>query len=343
LRFQNLNYKMTQNFPYNILDKQQIIQEINKLAASHLPFLFIIDYKAEQGYVIGKDELDERFVRFQIESTNQPINQSTNQLLNWQVHPVSLNKYQQKFEYVLEQIHKGNSYLANLTQPTKVQTNLSLLDLYQLGSAKYKLWLNSKFTLFSPEIFVRMNKGIISSYPMKGTIDASIPDAEALLLNDPKEKAEHATIVDLIRNDLSLVAEQVEVKRYRYVDKITTNKQDLLQVSSEISGHLPGNYRERLGDILFALLPAGSICGAPKQKTLEIIEHAEGYKRGFYTGICGWFDGSTLDSAVMIRFIEQEGNMLIFKSGGGITSQSDLKKEYEELIQKVYVPIRGVN
>jgi len=174
---------------------------------------------------------------------------------------------------------------------------------------------------------------------MKGTIDAAVPDAEAVILADPKECAEHATIVDLIRNDLSLVATDVEVKRYRYIDKLSTNKQNLLQVSSEITGRLPVDYHEQLGDILFALLPAGSICGAPKQKTLEIIEQAEGYERGFYAGICGYFDGSNLDSAVMIRFTEQNGDKLIFKSGGGITSQSDCEKEYEELIQKVYVPV----
>ena len=252
---------------------------------------------------------------------------------------MSLEDYRPKFDYVVEQIHLGNSFLTNLTQPTDVETNLSLLELYQLGSAKYKLWLNGLFTVLSPETFVRIEGQTITSYPMKGTIDASITNAEKIILNDPKEKAEHATIVDLIRNDLSLVAENVEVKRYRYIDKLKTNKQDLLQVSSEISGRLPENYLERLGDILFSLLPAGSISGAPKPKTLEIIENAEGYERGFYTGICGWFDGENLDSAVMIRFIEKNGDKLIFKSGGGVTAQSDLQKEYEELIQKVYVPI----
>jgi para-aminobenzoate synthetase component 1 len=131
----------------------------------------------------------------------------------------------------------------------------------------------------------------------------------------------------------------VEVKRYRYIDKLITNKKNLLQVSSEISGQLPLGFHHRLGDILFALLPAGSICGAPKAKTLEIIEQAEGYNRGFYSGIFGYFDGKNLDSAVMIRFVEQDDDKLIFKSGGGITAQSDLKNEYEELIQKVYVPI----
>lgn len=338
----NKFHAMTAFSPYLILNKQQLIDQINRLAASHSPFLFIIDYKAEQGYVIKHDELDDRFIQFHTEnypSTAQLINRSIHQLLTWNINPISLEKYQPKFDYVVDQIHKGNSFLTNLTQPTELSTNLSLFELYQLGSAKYKLWLNGQFTVLSPETFVRIEGRTISSFPMKGTIDATIPNAEEILLNDPKEKAEHATIVDLIRNDLSLVANHVEVKRYRYVEKLTTNRHDLLQVSSEISGQLPENFHKRLGDILFALLPAGSISGAPKKKTLEIIEQAEGYERGFYTGIFGYFDGTNLDSAVLIRFIEQQDEKIVFKSGGGITAQSELKKEYEELIQKVYVPV----
>src|SRR5665647_314114 len=332
---------MIDSFPYPILSKKILITQINELAALSLPFLFIIDYKAEQGYIIKQDDLDARFIRFQVES-NQSINQTdssreTNKLITWNIKPLTPEAYQPKFDYVVDQIHKGNSFLTNLTQPTELNTNLSLFDLYQMGYAKYKLWLNGQFTVLSPETFVRIEGRTISSFPMKGTIDAAITNAEEILLTDPKEKAEHATIVDLIRNDLSLVANHVEVKRYRYVEKLTTNIHDLLQVSSEISGQLPENFHERLGDILFVLLPAGSISGAPKKKSLEIIEQAEGYKRGFYTGIFGYFDGSNLDSAVLIRFIEQQDDKLVFKSGGGITAQSDLQKEYEELIQKVYV------
>ena len=332
---------MANHFPYILLNRQQIIEHINHLAVLGIPFLFIIDYKAESGYVIRQDEMDERFVKFAIEgvTSSHPLNNQVSYKITWQIKPLSLEDYQPKFDYVVAQIRLGNSFLTNLTQPTEVETNLSLLDLYELGSAKYKLWLNGMFTVLSPETFVRIHQGVISSFPMKGTIDAGVPNAEELILNDPKERAEHATIVDLIRNDLSLVAEQVEVKRYRYVEKLHTNKADLLQVSSEIAGRLPNDYYRQLGDILFALLPAGSICGAPKQKTLEIIEHAEGYKRGFYTGICGWFDGENLDSAVVIRFAEQQDDKFVFKSGGGITSQSELEKEYEELIQKIYVPI----
>ncbi|MCE5330649.1 MAG: aminodeoxychorismate synthase component I [Bacteroidales bacterium] len=330
---------MTRHFPYTLLNRIQLQQQINRLSASGVPFLFIINYKATAGYVIPTGELDSQFIRFQTETEYQQNKKETKRLLNWQTYPIPLKNYQPKFNYVQEQIHKGNSFLVNLTQPTEVQTNLSLFDLYNFGSAKYKLWLSRKFTVLSPETFVKIQDGVISSFPMKGTIDAALPNAESVILSDPKEKAEHATIVDLIRNDLSMVAGNVKVVRYRYIDQLSTNKGELLQVSSEITGNLPENYHQKLGDILFSLLPAGSISGAPKPKTLEIIEKAEGYERDFYTGIFGWFDGKNLDSGVMIRFIEQQADQLVFKSGGGITSQSELEKEYEELIQKVYVPL----
>ena len=218
------------------------------------------------------------------------------------------------------------------------------------------------FVCFSPETFIRIKGGRIYSYPMKGTLDASLPNAEKLLMEDRKEAAEHATIVDLIRNDLSRVAEDVRVDKYRYVDVLHTNKGDILQTSSEISGRLPEDYPHHLGEILDAQLPAGSITGAPKDKTMQIIQEAEGYDRGFYTGIMGIYDQGELNSAVMIRFIEEEtspvdfeadgeknfkasegkgdeaSRKLYFKAGGGITSKSDCRKEYEEVIQKIYLP-----
>jgi len=174
---------------------------------------------------------------------------------------------------------------------------------------------------------------------MKGTIDATLPDARRRLFEDKKEAAEHATIVDLLRNDLSQHATQVTVRRYRYFDRLTTHRGALWQTSSEIEGRLPDDYRSRLGDILLDMLPAGSITGAPKPKTMDIIAEAESYDRGFYTGVAGWFDGDDMDSCVLIRFMEQEGGRLYFKAGGGITFQSDMHSEYEEMKQKIYVPI----
>ena len=240
---------------------------------------------------------------------------------------------------MVDAIHAGNSYLVNLTAPTPVETDLTLLEIFQRSEARYKLWVKNHFVVFSPEIFVRICEGQISSYPMKGTIDARIPQAEQIILQDEKEAAEHATIVDLIRNDLSQIATHVHVARYRYIDRLETHHGPLLQVSSEVTGTLPATWQSCVGDLLFTLLPAGSITGAPKPKTLEIIAKAEGYERGFYTGVMGIYDGKQLDSAVMIRFMEQQGERMLFKSGGGITAKSDCHKEYEELIQKIYVPI----
>ena len=174
---------------------------------------------------------------------------------------------------------------------------------------------------------------------MKGTIGADVYNAEEIILNSSKEKAEHNTVVDLIRNDLSIVATDVEVNRFRYIDRISTNEGDLLQVSSKIIGKLPSDYYKTIGTLLFLLLPAGSVTGAPKRKTIEIIRNAETSERGYYTGICGHFDGKNLNSAVMIRFIENRDGELWFRSGGGITCNSNWNDEYHELIQKVYVPI----
>ena len=329
---------MNNNFPYPLLSKVQIVDFINSLSQKSIPFLFVIDYHAQNGYVIKLDELDQEFVRFELNGSAIQIPEKYSRF-HWEATPVAYDSFVGKFDEVVSQIKLGNSFLTNLTQPTSISTNLTLLDYYNLGQAKYKLWMKEQFVVLSPETFVKIEGGKISSFPMKGTIDASLPDAESIILNDPKEKAEHATIVDLIRNDLSLVASDVEVQRYRYVEKITTHQSSLLQVSSEITGTLPDDYLSQLGDILFSMLPAGSICGAPKQKTLEIIDKVEEYARGFYTGVCGCFDGQNLDSAVMIRFLEMVEGGLVYKSGGGITAQSEARKEYEELIQKIYVPV----
>ncbi len=244
-----------------------------------------------------------------------------------------------KFTLVKNEIALGNSFLLNLTCSTPVDTKSTLQEIFRMSNARYKIWLNDEFVCFSPEPFVKISNGKIRSFPMKGTIDAAIPDAQKVILNDPKETAEHYTIVDLIRNDLSMVSQRVRVERFRYFDTINTNEKRLLQVSSEICGDLEEGYQASLGDIIFALLPAGSVSGAPKKKTTEIIASAEGIPRGYYTGIAGLFDGRNLDSGVMIRFIEKRADKYFYRSGGGITSFSDPLSEYNEMIDKIYVPV----
>jgi para-aminobenzoate synthetase component I len=174
---------------------------------------------------------------------------------------------------------------------------------------------------------------------MKGTIDASIVNAQARILGDIKEMAEHTMVVDLLRNDLGIVGSKVRVEKFRYVEKINAGNKKLFQVSSKISANLQNNWHENIGDILTSLLPAGSITGTPKKKTIEILNKVEEYDRGFYTGIFGVFDGVNLDSSVMIRFIEKDKNAeLFYKSGGGITCDSNVELEYQELLDKIYLP-----
>jgi para-aminobenzoate synthetase component 1 len=211
--------------------------------------------------------------------------------------------------------------------------------MFAVSRARYKLLYKDRFLVFSPETFVKIEDGKIYAYPMKGTIDAGVPEASEKILADGKEMAEHVTIVDLLRNDLSAVATNVHVTRFRYLEEIRTTEKNLLQVSSEIVGHLPDGYESKLGDIVLGLLPAGSVTGAPKLKTVTIIREAENEPRGYYTGVVGLFDGRVLDTGVMIRFIENDGGTLYYRSGGGITIQSNPEAEYQEAIDKVYVPI----
>lgn len=318
-----------------MLTTHSIFDKMNELGALNVPFFFMIDFLKEQGEVIPLDALDPS-IQFSID---QRVVMTHPPTFHWKKMPIDRATYEQQFAIVHKHLRLGNSYLTNLTCKTGIDTNLTLHDIYTYAQAKYKLIYKNDFVCFSPERFVKITNGIISTNPMKGTIDAATPNAAETILNDEKETAEHATIVDLLRNDLSLVATHVKVTNYRYIEEVRTNDQTLLQVSSEIQGSLKPNYTKQLGDIFNQLLPAGSICGAPKKKTLEIIQEAESYQRNFYTGVFGVFDGKDLDSAVMIRFIEKEEQQMYFKSGGGITAKSQCNDEYLEMIQKVYVPI----
>ena len=326
--------------------KQNIIDRLNLFAGEKEPFLFVVNYAGTEAYIrkLSEIALDECLYDFEgiTNVKRQSLSTSAKNPM-WKVYEPNFEDYTKDFEIVKNNILRGNSYLTNLTCKVAVDCDLPFEEIFLRAKGKYKILLKNKksnrqFVCFSPETFVRIKNEKIYSYPMKGTIDASIPNARQILMNDEKETAEHATIVDLIRNDLSRVAEYVRVNRYRYIDVLHTNKGDILQTSSEISGNLPSDYQQHLGDILAAMLPAGSIIGAPKDKTMEIIQEAEDYDRGFYTGVMGIYNSGELNSAVMIRFLENDGLGTYFKAGGGITSKSDCRKEYEEVLQKVYLP-----
>ncbi|HYF68833.1 MAG TPA: aminodeoxychorismate synthase component I [Ohtaekwangia sp.] len=324
------------------MTKKQFIETLNAWGAARIPFLFIIDFEFENPVAVRLADVNDRDVLYDFKGvTNANVLQKSVEKINIlkkQFIPFSL--YEDKFNNVFRRLALGDSYLTNLTMKTEIEINQSLRDAFYWCHANYKLFYKDQFLVFSPETFIKIVDNKIFSYPMKGTIDATSPEAAQTILADKKELAEHVTIVDLLRNDLSQVASNVTVTRFRYLDELHTNQKNLLQVSSEIQGMLPTDCQSQLGDILDALLPAGSVSGAPKSKTLEIIAEVEQEKRGYYTGVFGYYDGVQLDSAVMIRFIEKRGNNLFYRSGGGITTQSKAALEYQEMIDKVYLPVK---
>lgn len=327
------------------MERSQFARQLNEWGRQRKPFLFITDFELENPLVFPLQEVDPAEILFDIEGfRNFPKTDFPDTTVSiLPKDPLPFEAYEKKFRYVYHHLCRGDSYLLNLTAKTGIRPDRSLLEIFHASAAPYKLWFRDEFLVFSPESFIKIRNGSIYTFPMKGTIDASVSGAKEKILNDEKELAEHVTIVDLLRNDLSLVATDVKVNRFRYVDIVRTSGKNLLQVSSEIVGSLPGDHLEHLGTLLVSLLPAGSVSGAPKARTIEILQQAEGEKRGYYTGVFGYFDGQELNSGVMIRYIEREGVKFVYRSGGGITTQSIARNEYEEILNKVYVPVDRVD
>ncbi|MDQ7084716.1 MAG: aminodeoxychorismate synthase component I [Sulfurovum sp.] len=320
------------------LDKTEGFERINTLGKAGKPFLFIVSYTQDKILAQTLDTLD-KDIWYQLDGWHNTSKKPTSKPYTFAKSPLAFTAYKQALDRVQEQIALGNTYLLNYTAKTPIHTSLSLQEIFTHSKAKFKLYYKDEFTCFSPESFVEISNDTIATYPMKGTIDANIPHAKATILANPKELAEHIMIVDLMRNDLGIIGSNVKVEKFRYVEKIQAGEKSLLQVSSKITATLAANWKDTLGTLLSQILPAGSITGTPKKSTVSLIKTIEAQERGFYTGVFGIFDGKNVRSAVMIRFIAKEEKQLYYHSGGGITLDSDAQSEYEELLDKIYLPI----
>jgi para-aminobenzoate synthetase component 1 len=329
-----------------MVPEPDFVGKMNFYGKKGIPFLFIIDFEMKFPVVLKLSELKDFRIKYFIDGVknynDDAVPTKGKKELNIRKYPVSFEVYKKAFDKVIKNEKDGNSYLLNLTFKNRVKINLGLEEIFYKSRARYKLYFKdtaNEFVLFSPETFINITGGNIFTYPVKGTIDAGIPNAKEILLSDEKERAEHLTVVDLLRNDLNIICKGVKVNKFCFIENVKTNSGNLLQMVSEIEGRIKPGLTGRFGDILFNLLPAGSICGAPKRKTLEIIKETELDSRGYYTGVFGIYDGKNLKSSVMIRFIEKNGDDCFYRSGGGITVYSDVKKEYNEMVKKIYAPI----
>lgn len=313
----------------------EFVEKINNFSKHGIPFITICDFSMDECIVCELGDAQKKGIFFEfgcLEGYEKGLSIKKAKLLK---EPPPFDEYRKKFDFIIDEIKNGNVYLLNLCCKSEIKTDLSLEEIYRYAKAPFKLYLKDRFVSFTPEPFVSIKGDRITTNPMKGTINANIKNAKELLLGSEKELAEHVMIVDLLRNDLGRVARGIKVDEFRYVERVN----DILQSSSKISGKLNMPLKGNLGDILAALLPAGSISGTPKISALNIIKKVEGFERGFFSGVCGVYDGEEFRSFVLIRFVEQEGDKLYYKSGGGITLDSDVLGEYNEMCEKIYFPI----
>ncbi len=316
-------------------------QKINQLYRNKIPFFFIVNYEQTEGYCV-EAPLNQKDVYFKFPTGGNKTFSKTPVNVEFESIPNNFKNYKNKYDQLQKHITEHEIVLANLTEKTEIKTNILIQDIFTFSNSKYQVYLPGRFVCFSPERFIRVDDGRIYANPMKGTIDAAVPEARQTILNDEKEVREHTATVNLLINELNTIANNVHVAKYRYIDVLKTGNKTLLQVSSEIVGDLLPEYINYFGDFIFSLLPAGSIVGTPKQRAFEVLSEIETIKRGYYCGVAGYFDGNVFDSAVLIRFIEQDidNGMLYFRSGGGITADSVCEKEYQEVLNKVYLPFR---
>ena len=307
---------------------------LNQLGSKRKPFIFIIDFELSN---LEFFDIYNKNILFDFDGFSNFKSDIKEMEYYLYKYPIEYSIFKNKFDRVIEHIRNGDCYLLNLSFPTAIDTNLSMEYIIKKAKAKFRFYLKDKFLFFSPERFIKIYNNKIYTYPMKGTIEESISNARNIILNNQKEFSEHLMVVDLLRNDINIVAKNTTVSKFRYITEIEAGESKLLQVSSEIVGELQDNWQDRMGDLIYALLPAGSISGTPKKKVIQIIKDVEGYNRGYFSGICGYFDGKNFDSSVMIRFIEKNNQDLIYKSGAGITVESNPISEYNEIIRKVYI------
>lgn len=321
--------------------KSVFYNKLDEFSNEGTPYFFAIDF-LQENFIFStledlkhQDKIQVVFPNF----TYKLDDEDNNIKIDLQPNGISFSDFFYQFNEIQQHIQNGNTYLTNLSFEVQLQNKLNLESIFHQAKAKYKILIKDKFVCFSPETFIQINENRLVTFPMKGTIDAVIPNAKEILFSSEKETAEHHTIVDLLRNDISQVCKNVRVNKFRYVDEIQTQNRNLFQTSSEIQGEIREEFEGKIGSILQKLLPAGSISGAPKKKTVEIIQQVETHKRGFYTGIAGIFDGKNLDTCVLIRYIEKMNDKFYYKTGAGIHLKSDVQEEFQELKNKIYVPI----
>ncbi|MBS4220349.1 aminodeoxychorismate synthase component I [Bacillus sp. FJAT-49711] len=258
---------------------------------------------------------------------------------------VSLSKdeYVNAVEKVQHYISEGDIFQANLTVRQSMELTIDPIEIYNelrtLNPSPYMGYMHTpgfQIVSGSPELLIKKDGAMVSTRPIAGTRPRGVDDEDDSrlaneLIENEKENAEHIMLVDLERNDLGRVCEYGSVK----VDELMTVEKysHVMHIVSLVSGKL--SHDKSAYDLIEAVFPGGTITGAPKIRTLEIIEELEPVKRGVYTGSLGWIGfNNDVNLNIVIRTMLVKEGMCHVQAGAGIVIDSDPKAEYEESLKK---------
>ncbi|MFD1563698.1 aminodeoxychorismate synthase, component I [Haloarchaeobius amylolyticus] len=253
---------------------------------------------------------------------------------------------------VKDYVRDGDTFQANISQrlvaPAAVHPVAAYDALRRVNPAPYSCLLEfraAELVSASPELLLERDGAFVRTEPIAGTRPrGETPDEDAAfeadLLADEKERAEHAMLVDLERNDLGKICEygSVDVSEYRRIDRYSA----VMHLVSNVTGRLPPD--ATLSDAIAAVFPGGTITGAPKPRTMAIIDELEATRRGPYTGSAGifGFDGrATLN--IVIRTLVRHADEYHLRVGAGIVHDSDPASEYDETLAKARALITAVD
>lgn len=240
-------------------------------------------------------------------------------------------------------IYEGDIFQVVLSNRLLAKAHGSLLDTYRLlrmsNPSPYMFYISSdslEIAGSSPETLVKLEGDTVHTFPLAGTRPRGASEAEdtaleAELLADEKERAEHNMLVDLGRNDLGRISEfgSVEVEKYMSIERYS----HVMHIASSVRGTIRKD-KDAL-DAISAVLPAGTLSGAPKIRACEIINELEGNKRGIYGGAIGYIDFTgNMDTCIAIRLAFKKNGTVFVRSGAGIVADSVPEKEYRECVNK---------
>jgi anthranilate synthase component 1 len=248
-------------------------------------------------------------------------------------------------------IREGDIFQVVLSNRLEGEYQGSLMDVYRVlrttNPSPYLFYFSSndvEIAGASPETLVKLEDGVLHTFPLAGTRPrGKTPEEddalEQGLLEDPKELAEHNMLVDLGRNDIGKIAQfgTVQVERYHEVLKYS----HVMHIGSTVGGKIRPD-KDGV-DAVDAVLPAGTLSGAPKFRACQIIHELEGNKRGIYGGAIGYLDFTgNLDTCIAIRLAFKKNGKVFVRSGAGIVADSVPETEYQECINKAMAVVRAL-